>query len=322
MEKNYIEFRNVYKKYDNSSKYAVEGVSLSIDRGEFVVILGASGSGKTTLLKSVNRLNSLTSGSIYLDGKDITEESPTDLRKKIGYVIQQNGLFPHMTVENNIKIIPKLLKWDKERIKNRIKELMELVDLDYNAYRRRFPRQLSGGEQQRVGLARALAADPEILLMDEPFGAVDAITRNKLQDELLSLQSKVKKTILFVTHDIQEAFKLADRIIIMNNGKVQQYDDSYNILFKPASEYVRKLFASENFLDRLQAVKAKYVMSEPDERLNTITCEVDSETNLKEIYQLFIVNDCDAVRVNDCGKIIRRDKINRLTKSILNGDKN
>lgn len=317
---NYIEFKNVYKKYDKSSGYAVENVSLSVKKGEFIVILGSSGSGKTTLLKMVNRLNSLSSGSIFLDGKNIEEGPVTELRKKIGYVIQQNGLFPHMTVEKNIGTIPGLLKWKKDDIQKRVKELMELVDLDYNKYHRRFPRQLSGGEQQRVGLARALAADPEILLMDEPFGAVDAITRSKLQDELLKLQSKVKKTIIFVTHDIQEAFKLADRIVIMDSGIVQQFDTSYNILFNPANEYVKKLFAAENFLDRLQAVKARDAMEEPDENLNSISAGIKSDTSLKDVYQIFIMNSCDAVKIDDTDMVVTKNHVNKLVTDILSGE--
>ena len=202
-----IEFRNVSKRYGNTAEYAVADVNIHIDEGSFVTILGTSGSGKTTFLKMVNRIYEPTAGEIFYFGKCIKQLNLKEYRRKIGYVIQQTGLFPHMTVEENIGIIPRILKWDKAKIASRVQELLELVCLSPEDFKKRYPRQLSGGQQQRVGLARAMAADPDLLLMDEPFGAVDAITRQKLQEELICMQKQMNKTILFVTHDVGQGQK-------------------------------------------------------------------------------------------------------------------
>ena len=239
-----IEFKNVTKTFPGASYSAVDHVSLTVNEGEFITILGSSGCGKTTLLKMINRLYEPDSGSIILFGEDISTLDAVLVRRRIGYVIQQIGLFPHYTVGENIATVPKLLKWDKERIAARVDELLELVGLDPKEFRERYPAQLSGGQQQRVGLARALAVDPKIMLMDEPFGAIDSITREKLQDELLSLHRSMGKTILFVTHDIEEAFKLGDRVIIMNEGKIRQFDTPEAIIRDPADSFVRSLVDS------------------------------------------------------------------------------
>jgi osmoprotectant transport system ATP-binding protein len=244
-------FKDIVKRYPGSQTSAVDQVNLSIEQGEFIVFLGHSGCGKTTLLKMVNRLYEPTSGTIEIDGVDITQMKEEHLRRGIGYVIQQNGLFPHMRIEDNIAVVPKLLGWEKEKIDQRINELLEMVHLDPKLYRKRYPRQLSGGQQQRVGIARAMAADPSILLMDEPFGAIDAITRTSLQDELIRIQKELKKTILFVTHDVDEAFRLADRIVIMTAGKIVQAASPYQLLTNPANDFVKQLLGDRDIYRRM-----------------------------------------------------------------------
>jgi len=239
-----IEFHHVCKRFKGAAYDAVSDVDLNIQEGEFITILGSSGSGKTTLLKMVNRLYEADSGSIVLFGEDIREVDVVKVRRRIGYVIQQVGLLPHMTVAENIAIVPNLLKWEKGRTDHRVRELLSMVGLDPDEFRKRFPAQLSGGQQQRIGLARALAVDPKIMLLDEPFGAIDAINRLYLQDELKRLHAGLKKTFLFVTHDINEALKLGTRVIVMNGGKVCQYDTPKNIARNPADGFVASLITS------------------------------------------------------------------------------
>jgi osmoprotectant transport system ATP-binding protein len=238
------EFLNIIKRFPNANYNALDDVSLAINEGELVTILGTSGCGKTTLLKMVNRIFEPDSGEIRLFGRDIKEMDPVKLRRGIGYVIQQVGLFPHMTIYNNIATVPKILGWDKDRIETRVEELFQLVNLDSKEFKSRYPAQLSGGQQQRIGLARALAADPSLMLMDEPFGAIDAINRENLQDELLRIHEKSKKTFLFVTHDINEAFKLGTRVLIMDKGQVKQFGTPREILRNPADEFVTTLIRS------------------------------------------------------------------------------
>ena len=239
-----IEFKNVSKTFKGAGYPAVNDVSLTVNEGEFVTILGSSGCGKTTLLKMVNRLYEPDTGSIILFGEDISTVDVVKVRRRIGYVIQQIGLFPHYTVGDNIATVPKLLKWDKAKIDARVDELLNLVGLESKEFRDRYPAQLSGGQQQRVGLARALAVDPKIMLMDEPFGAVDSITREKLQDELVRLHKETGKTFLLVTHDIEEAFKLGDRVLIMNEGTIRQFDTPEAIIRHPADPFVASLVNS------------------------------------------------------------------------------
>ena len=239
-----IEYRHVTKQFAGSDYIAVNDVDLSIYEGEFITILGSSGSGKTTLLKMTNRLYDPDSGHIILFGENIQDVDVVKVRRRIGYVIQQVGLLPHMTIAQNIAIVPKLLKWDKARIDSRARELLELVGLDPDEFLKRYPSQLSGGQQQRVGLARALAVDPKIMLLDEPFGAIDAINRLNLQDELKRIHGGLKKTFLFVTHDINEALKLGTRVIVMNEGRVCQFDTPENIAKNPANGFVESLIQS------------------------------------------------------------------------------
>lgn len=249
-----VVFDRVSKLYPGTERPAVSDVSLTVEQSQFVVLLGPSGCGKTTLLKMVNRLFEPTSGQILIDGRDIRSGSASELRRQIGYVIQQTGLFPHMRIEENIAVVPKLLGWDKSRISKRIDELLELVGLPPADYRRRFPSQLSGGQQQRVGLARALAASPSMLLMDEPFGALDAITRQRLQDELKRIHRQLGQTILFVTHDIEEAVRLADRIVVMRDGNVLQYDEPLQIVLRPSDSFVAELVGADDVLRRLSLI--------------------------------------------------------------------
>lgn len=239
-----IEYHEVCKKFANSERIAVDHVSAEIEEGELITILGSSGCGKTTLLKLTNRLYETNGGKILIHGEDIAAKDPVALRRNMGYVIQQVGLFPHMTIQDNITVIPKLMKWKKADMEQRSDELLELVGLNPDDFRNRYPSQLSGGQQQRVGLARALVLDPDIMLLDEPFGAIDAITRLNLQNELLRIHGGLKKTFLLVTHDINEAFKLGTRVMIMNEGKLLQFDTPGNIVKAPADAFVKSLIAS------------------------------------------------------------------------------
>lgn len=254
-----IEIRDVSKHYPNASRPAVDHVTLSVEEGQFIVLLGPSGCGKTTLLKMVNRLHETSEGLIFVDGTEIHDISATELRRRIGYVIQATGLFPHMTIADNIATVPRLLKWEKARTDARIDELLTLVGLPHD-YRTRYPNQLSGGEQQRVGIARALAADPRILLMDEPFGAIDAITRARLQGELREIQQRLKKTILFVTHDIEEALVLADRILVMRDGKMVQFASPLKIVTQPANDFVAELVGADDIFRTLGLLRADQAM--------------------------------------------------------------
>jgi osmoprotectant transport system ATP-binding protein len=244
-----IEITGVTKTYGDLN--AVSNLSFNVEDGEFCVLIGPSGCGKSTTLRLINRLIPLTTGSIAIDGIDTSAYKPEELRRRIGYAIQSVGLFPHMTVSENISVVPSLLKWEPKRIERRIAELLALFGLEPAIYRGKYPRQLSGGEAQRVGVARALAADPDILLMDEPFGALDPITRETLQTEFVRIQKELKKTILFVTHDIDEAIRLASRIVILKDGKLVQNDTPENILNSPADRFVLEFIGTDRALKRL-----------------------------------------------------------------------
>ena len=247
---------SVTKHYPGQPDPAVDRVSLTIPAGEIVVFVGPSGCGKTTMMRMINRLIEPTSGTITIAGRDVTAVNADELRRSIGYSIQQSGLFPHMTVARNIATVPGLLGWDRKRIGARVDEMLDLVGLDPGTFRGRYPRQLSGGQQQRVGVARALAADPPVLLMDEPFGAVDPITRGLLQDELLRLQTELHKTIVFVTHDFNEAVKLGDRIAVLGNrSRILQYDTPAAILADPADETVTGFVGTDAALKQLTLVR-------------------------------------------------------------------
>ncbi|WP_414120498.1 ABC transporter ATP-binding protein [Corynebacterium nuruki] len=255
-----IRLVDVVKTYPGQQDPAVEGVSLTIPAGEIVMFVGPSGCGKTTTLKMINRLIEPTSGNIFIDGEDVTSHNPTELRRTIGYVIQGGGLLPHLSVKDNVGLVPGLLKWPKKRIAARVDELLDMVGLAPEVYRDRYPRELSGGQQQRVGVARGLAADPPVILMDEPFGAVDPITRQRLQDELLSLQEELHKTIVIVTHDIDEAVKLGDRILVLGEqARIAQYDVPEAVLGNPASDYVADFVGSGSKLKQLSLLRVEDV---------------------------------------------------------------
>jgi osmoprotectant transport system ATP-binding protein len=291
-----IRFHEITKKYPGTSTPAVNAVTFDVPEGSTCMLVGTSGSGKTTLLRMVNRLIEPTSGEIIIDGKNILQENPIQLRRRIGYVIQQVGLFPHMTIAENVRVTAEIAGgWSKEKLASRVDELLELVGLPAKEYRQRFPRQLSGGQQQRVGLARALATDPAILLMDEPFGALDAITRARMQDELLRIQRNVRKTILFVSHDIEEAFKLGNQIAVMSEGKLIQIGSPVELLAQPASDFVRRLVGGDNILRQLQYLPVADALDNRPEAVSSAhwgdvpTCSED-ETLLQAMLQLLETN--------------------------------
>ncbi|MGN5649031.1 ABC transporter ATP-binding protein [Bacillus sp. Brlt_9] len=238
-----IQFNQVSKSYEDGTK-AVDALHLEIKKGEFFVLIGPSGCGKTTTMKMINRLIETTEGSILIDGKDIQKYNINELRWDIGYVLQQIALFPHMTIAENIAVVPEMRKWSKEKIKARVDELLQMVGLDPDVYRDRMPDELSGGQKQRVGVVRALAANPKIVLMDEPFSALDPLSREQLQKDIVQLQKTIQKTIVFVTHDMQEALSLGDRICIMKEGKVVQLDTPEGIIHNPKNEFVEEFIGN------------------------------------------------------------------------------
>nr|WP_286674109.1 ABC transporter ATP-binding protein [Clostridium sp. ZBS13] len=260
-----IEFKNVSKVFKNQT--VLKDVSFKIDKGELVSIIGESGCGKTTTLKMINSLIKPSSGKILIDGENIGFKDVIKLRRNMGYVIQQTGLFPHMTIRENIEIIPRLEKVEKSNIEKKTYELMDMVGLNAEEYLDRYPTELSGGQQQRIGVARAFATNPEIILMDEPFSALDPITRLQLQDELIDLQSKVRKTIVFVTHDMDEAIRIADKICIMNGGRIIQYDTPENILKNPCNDFVSEFIGKNRIWSSPEFIKVKDIMID-----NPITC--------------------------------------------------
>lgn len=291
-----IEFKNIKKSYKNS--IVLEDFNLKIDKGNLVVLIGSSGCGKTTLLKMINRLIEPTSGDIFVDGKNNKDVDPIELRRSIGYVIQQTGLFPHMTVKENIERIPKLMGRSQEEIDKKTVELFNMVGLDPEKYSDRYPVELSGGQQQRVGVARAFATDAEIILMDEPFSALDPITRTELQEQLFNIQKEYKKTIVFVTHDMDEALNLADKICILKDGKILQYDTPENILKNPAGEYVEEFVGKNKIWTKPEMIKAVDVMI-----TNPIT--VNPKRNLLQAAQIMREKKVDSLLViNKVGKLL------------------
>lgn len=255
-----LEFRNIVKKFKET--LVINDISFSVKKGELVVLIGESGCGKTTTLKMINRLIDPTSGTILINGEDIAKKDVISLRRNMGYVIQQTGLFPHMSVKENIEIIPKVSKINAKKIKDKTLELMEMIGMNPDEFLERYPIELSGGQQQRIGVARAFAMDPEIILMDEPFSALDPITRASLQEELINIQTHMKKTIIFVTHDMSEAIKIADRICIMNNGKILQYDTPENIMKNPINDFVSRFVGKNRIWSSPELIKVKDIMIE------------------------------------------------------------
>lgn len=298
-----IEVTNVTKRY--GGVVAVDHVSFAVEEGECCVLLGPSGCGKSTTLRTINRLVEPDEGTVRVRGKEVRAYRPEELRRSIGYAIQGVGLFPHMTVGQNVAVVPRLLGWDRKRVEARVDEMLALVGLDPGTYRDRFPSELSGGEAQRVGVARALAADPPILLMDEPFGALDPITRARLQDEFASLRERVGKTIVFVTHDMYEAVLLGDRIVLMNEGRVEQHATPEDIWSRPASAFVRRFVGSEFGFYVLSRHPVAEVVSpldgEADERLPLI----DEHRSLKDAVAEMIRARTRALRVRGSDGSVR-----------------
>lgn len=286
-----LRFEHVSKVYNGHTK-AVQNLSLHIKEGEFICLIGPSGCGKTTTMKMINRLIEPSSGNIFIRGENILNIDPVKLRRQIGYVIQQIGLFPHMTIEENITLVLKLLKWPVAKRRARARELIKLVHMDED-HLKRYPRELSGGQQQRIGVLRALAADPSLILMDEPFGALDPLTRETLQDEFKWLQQKLGKTIIFVTHDMDEALKLADRIVIMQEGKLVQFDTPDNILRHPANGFVEAFIGKERLVQALPNVQTVEQMMNP----NPIT--ITKDCTLQEAIQLMRRERVDTLLVVD-----------------------
>ncbi|MGE0877223.1 MAG: ABC transporter ATP-binding protein [Acidimicrobiia bacterium] len=294
-----IRLESVTKRYPNGH-VAIDDLSLDIADGEVCVLVGPSGCGKTTTMRMINRLVEPTSGRILIDDDDVLAMNPVQLRRRIGYVIQSVGLFPHQTIATNVATVPRLLGWDKRRVNERVDELLTLVGLDPVVYRNRYPNQLSGGQQQRVGVARALGADPPVLLMDEPFGAIDPITRTRLQDEFLRLQSDLHKTVVFVTHDIEEAVKLGDRIAILHEGGVlAQYDTPQAILARPASEFVAGFVGSDRALKRMSVVRVRQLVLTPPEGTRVPATTVSIDASLRDALSIALLDHAAIVGVND-----------------------
>ena len=295
-----IRLEQLCKQYPKEDGPAVDNLTLDVPEGEIVILVGPSGCGKTTTMKMINRIIEPTSGRIILDGEDVTTADADQLRRRIGYVIQQIGLFPHMTIAQNIATVPKLLGWDAKRIDARIDELLETVSMAPGTYRNRYPKQLSGGQRQRVGVARALSGDPAVMLMDEPFGAIDPITRDRLQNEFLRLQAEVRKTIVFVTHDIDEAIKMGDRIAILQEGsRIAQYDTPEQILTAPANDFVADFIGAGASLKRLNLSRVRDIELS---QWPTVHIDSDRTTVLEELRR----TDKGAVLVLDDQRRPRR----------------
>ena len=292
-----VRAQGVVVRYPGTDRNAVDDVSLDVAPGEFIVLLGPSGCGKSTFMRTLNRLVVPESGMIEIDGRNVLASTPEELRRGIGYVIQAVGLFPHLTIAKNIAVVPELLGWERPRIAARVDELLELIRLDPQRYRDRLPRELSGGEQQRVGVARALAAQPRVLLMDEPFGAVDAIVRLALQDETLRIHRALGTTILFVTHDVDEALRIADRIVVMRDGHIEQVAAPLHMLAEPATPYVRRLLDTNDVVRRLQLLTVRDALV-PDGAVPGTGRDIAANASLREAVSAFL-EGADRLRVVD-----------------------
>lgn len=298
-----ISLRQVTKRYPGTTADAVQPLDMEIKQGEFIVFVGPSGCGKTTTLRMINRLVEPTGGEIWIDGKNVTNSHPDEMRRHIGYVIQQVGLLPHWTVSRNVGLVPAMLGWDKSRIKARSDELLELVGLDPTSFRERYPKQLSGGQQQRVGVARALAADPPVMLMDEPFGAIDPVTRDRLQDEFLRLQAQIKKTIVLVTHDIDEALKLGDRIAIFaESARLAQFATPLEILTNPADDFVRSFIGEKAGIRRFALMQVGNLGLAADPTLDA-NIEVPETATVAQALERALEKGEESVRITGLGTV-------------------
>lgn len=314
-----IEFKNVTKRYPGQSEPAISDLSLTVPAGAICCLVGPSGGGKTTAMKLVNRLIELTEGAILVGGENIHAIDVISLRRDIGYVIQQVGLFPHMTIASNIATVPTILGWPKERIRERVLELLELVRLD-ESYAKRYPAQLSGGQQQRIGLARALAVDPPVMLMDEPFGALDPITRAEIQDEFLRLQERIRKTVIFVTHDIDEAIKMGDRIAVLRQGgTLAQYGTADELLGSPADSFVADFVGADRGLKRLALRQLGDLVDGPGEPAPPGAPTLSETTTLRVGLSVLIDTDADVLVVTDGGGNQRGTVSLRRLRAALGG---
>ena len=313
-----IELINVTKRYPNQDQAAVENFSMKINPGELIMLVGPSGCGKTTTMKMINRIIEPTSGSITIDGEDVLSLDQNTLRRRIGYVIQQIGLFPHMTISENVSVVPKLLGWSKDKINARVEELLSLVELDSKTFMNRYPKQLSGGQQQRVGVARALAADPPVMLMDEPFGATDPITREKLQLEFLRLQESIGKTIVFVTHDFDEAIKLGDRIAVLGpKSKIEQFDTPARILANPASDYVSSFIGEGAALKRLALLLVSNTKLGAASKAGSKAGSVKLSDNLREALDRIVLAGGQTISVvDDSGSAVGSLSIEQISEAL------
>lgn len=314
-----IEFKNVTKRY--GEKTAVDDVSFNIEQGEFFVLIGPSGCGKTTTLKMINRLISLTNGYIYFNSKPISDYPIYEMRWDIGYVLQQIALFPHMTIKENIAQVPQMKKWSEQDIEQRVDTLLDMVGLTPEQFKYRKPDELSGGQRQRVGVIRALAADPPVILMDEPFSALDPISREKLQDDLIELQRKIKKTIVFVTHDIQEAIKLGDRICLLNEGRVEQIDTPENFMKHPKNDFVKQ-FLGQHIQTSPTIASILPYLSEAEVSPATNAPTLKSTAKIEEAFQLLAQYDMITIIETESKKnyqLHRKDMFTYLNKQNKGG---
>jgi len=319
-----IEFKNVVKKY--GTKTAVDDISFNIEEGEFFVLIGPSGCGKTTTLKMINRLITLSNGYIYFKNKPISEYPVYEMRWDIGYVLQQIALFPHMTIRENIAQVPQMKKWKEQDIDARIDELLDMVGLEPELYKARKPEELSGGQRQRVGVVRALAADPPVILMDEPFSALDPISREKLQDDLIKLQQKIKKTIVFVTHDIEEAMKLGDRICLLNEGHVEQIDTPKGFVTQPNNDFVKQFIGDKAKLS-INDIKLSEVTGNLsiDEQVITQGYPIFSSDQLvKEVYADLAEHEAIIIEDNTTStqRVLKREDMFKFLSDFRKGGQN
>ena len=313
-----IEYQEATKRYGGGPP-ALDRLTLEIPAGETCVLVGPSGGGKTTALKMVNRLVEPTSGRVLIDGNDVAASDPVELRRGIGYVIQQVGLFPHLDVAANVATVPRLLGWERSRIDARVEELLELVGLDPAVYRHRRPDELSGGQRQRVGVARALAADPPILLMDEPFGAVDPVTRVRLQDEFLRLQQRLRRTVVLVTHDIDEALRLGDRLAVLaEGGRLEQYGTPAEVLARPATPFVADFVGAGRTLRRLDLLSATDALAAPGPSADGPT--VGPDATLADAMAALLATDAPTVRVADTGAVLGVVTLESIRAALRDGE--
>lgn len=311
-----ITFNNVTKRFEDGT-IAVDNVSFTVSEGTLVTLIGPSGCGKTTTMKMINKLIPISSGTISIDGEDISNQDPVELRRNIGYVIQRIGLLPHMTIEENVSLVPKLKGWHKKDYEKKVDELLDLVGLDPTVYKKRYPLELSGGQQQRIGVIRALAGEPPIILMDEPFSALDPISREQLQDELKSLQKNIHKTIVFVTHDMDEALKIADNIVVMKDGRIQQIASPTNLIQHPTNDFVRSFIGEERvnqaLADRKNISAATIMNPVMVEHLQHGYPIVSDESSLQDVAKLMLLKDSEAILLteknNNPRGIIKKDQL-------------